>query len=69
MEKKARELERKEEKKTQYQTQLHDSEVAYKIDKKMTKQGYEEVKADLEKSYTGVDEEIEIFVSDLTENL
>jgi len=64
-----RELERKEEKKTTTQEQIHQNEINYKIHKRIQKSNYEELKAEYERLYSNVDEEIEGIITDLTENL
>jgi len=67
--KKVREVEKKEEKKTLNQEQIHQNEINYRIHKRIPKPNYEESKAEYERFYSNVDEEIEGLVSDLTENL
>jgi len=67
--KKIRQLETKEDKKSYNQTQLHDNEIAYSIKKVIPRSAYEESKAEFEKFYTTVDEEIESLLTDLTGSL
>jgi len=62
-----RDLEIKEEKKLQYQLQLHDNEIKYRVQKIISKDVYEEQKSQLEKSYSAADEDVENSLADLTE--
>jgi len=67
--KRMREVEKKQERKIQNQEQLLLNEINYRLNKKIAKPLYEELKAEYEKYYKIVEEEIESFVSDLTEHL
>jgi len=64
---KVRDIEQKEEKKIYHQTQIHDIEISFKIDKKVPKSAYDESKAEIEKIYNSIDQEIDSLLTDLSE--
>lgn len=65
----AREIQKKEEKKAQLGSSLIDLELNYKIHKKIEKSSYDAQRGDLDKQFKILEEEIENAVYDLTENL
>jgi len=65
---KVREIERKEEKKSFNQNQLHEHDIAVRIEKKSPKV-LEESKVELQKFNNNVDEEIDAIVTELTESI
>jgi oligosaccharyltransferase complex subunit alpha (ribophorin I) len=67
--KRAREVLKKLEKKTQLQSSLVDLEVSYKVRKVVEKSSYDAQKAELEKQYKILEDEVESAISDLTDNL
>ena len=67
--KRLQDLEKREDAKTQAQSQVHDNEFNHKVKKSGTKDSYEKAKDNAERAYAAADEEVDNLVTDLFGNL